>query len=129
MYHVLPLPIKIKDTNTRFNFIVPEHEYLLMDIAKQYYAMLRVDEIKECKQINTYHMVCKQNNPVQITHLYQEYKGALLHSIRKIQSGFSQKIAETNQTIGTLLDENERLYVALDQMYLHSCALNKNLHT
>jgi hypothetical protein len=25
VYHVLPLPIKIKDTNERFTFILPEH--------------------------------------------------------------------------------------------------------
>ena len=32
--HVLPLTIKIKDTDTRFTFIHPEREYLLMDVAK-----------------------------------------------------------------------------------------------
>jgi hypothetical protein len=36
VYHVLPLLIKIKNTDTRFTFILPEREYLLMDIAKQY---------------------------------------------------------------------------------------------
>jgi hypothetical protein len=36
MYHILPLPIKIKNTDIRFTFILPEHEYLLMDVAKQY---------------------------------------------------------------------------------------------
>jgi hypothetical protein len=38
MYHVLPLPIKIKDTITRFTFILLEREYLLMDVTKRYYA-------------------------------------------------------------------------------------------
>ena len=33
-----------------------------MGIAKQYYASLKVDEIKECKLIHFYHKVCKQNN-------------------------------------------------------------------
>jgi hypothetical protein len=51
VYHVLPLPIRIKDTDTRFTFILPEREYLLMDTVKRYYARLRVDEIKECKII------------------------------------------------------------------------------
>jgi hypothetical protein len=128
VYHDPPLPIKIKDTNIRFTFIFPEHEYLLMNVAKQYYARLRVDEIKECKQINTYHMVCKQNNPVQTTQLHEEYKVEMLQSIRNIRSSRSQRIAENNQTIGTQLDDNEWLYVALDQTYLLSCALNKNLH-
>jgi hypothetical protein len=64
VYHVLPLPIKIKDAETRFTFILPEREYLLMDVAKQYYVRLKADEIKECKLISSYHTVCKQNNPV-----------------------------------------------------------------
>jgi hypothetical protein len=100
VYHVLPLPIKIMDTNTRFTIIRPERAYLLRDVAKQYYARLRVDKIKECKWINTYHKVCKHNNPVQITHLYQEYKVEMLHSIRNIPSSCSQRIAESNQTLG-----------------------------
>jgi len=57
LYHVLPLPIKIKGTNTSFTFILPEREYLLMDVAKRYYARLKVNEIKECKIINSYHSV------------------------------------------------------------------------
>ena len=51
VYHVLPLPIRIKDTSTRFTFILPEREYLLMDTAKRYYARLRVNNIQECKLI------------------------------------------------------------------------------
>jgi hypothetical protein len=128
VYHVPPLPIKIKDTNTMFNFLLPELEYLLMDVAKQYYARLRVDEIKECKQINTYHTFCKQNNPVQTTQLHEQYKVEMLQSIRNISTSRSQRTAETNQNIGTHLDDNEWLYVALEQTYLQSSALNKNLN-
>jgi hypothetical protein len=49
VYHVLPLPIRIKDTDNRFTFILPEREYLLMDTAERYYAKLREGEITECK--------------------------------------------------------------------------------
>ena len=72
VYQVLPLPIQIKNTDTRFTFILPEREYLLMDVAKQYYARLKVDEINECKLISSYHRVCKQNSPVQVTHLHEK---------------------------------------------------------
>jgi hypothetical protein len=49
VYHVLPLTIKIKDTVSKFTFILPEREYLLMDVFKYYYTMLRVDEFKDIK--------------------------------------------------------------------------------
>jgi len=76
LYHVLPLPIKIKGTDTRFTFILPEREYLLMDVAKWYYARLKVNEIKECKIILI--TVCKQNNPVHISQLHEECEVEML---------------------------------------------------
>jgi ribosomal protein L10 len=112
LYHVLPLPIKIKGSDTKFTFIIPEREYLLMDVAKRYYARLKVNEIKECKLINAYHRVCKQNNPVHISQLHEECEVEMLQSVRTIPSSCSQRIAEINQTIWTQLDNNEWLYVA-----------------
>jgi hypothetical protein len=67
VYHFLLLPIRIKDTDTRFTFILPESEYLLMDTAELYHARLGVNEIKECKLITLRHRVCKQSSPVQLT--------------------------------------------------------------
>ena len=112
VYHVLPLPMKIKNTDTRFTFILPEREYPLMDIAKQYYVRLKADEIKECKLISSYHRVCRQNNPVRVTYLHEECEVEMLQSIRTIPSSCSQRIAEINQTIWTQLEDNEWLYVA-----------------
>ena len=101
VYHVLPLPIPIKNTDTRFTFILPEREYLFMDTAKRYYARLRVTEIKECKLITSRHRVCKQNNPVQLTHEYEECEVEMLQSLWAISSSCSQRIAEINRTIWT----------------------------
>jgi hypothetical protein len=38
LYHIFPLPIKIKDADIQFTSIVPEREYMLMDMPKRYYA-------------------------------------------------------------------------------------------
>jgi hypothetical protein len=112
VYHVLPLPTKIRDTDSRFTFIFPDREYLLMDVAKQYYAQLRADELKECKLVSPYHRVCKQNHPIQLVHVHEECEVDMLQSIRTIPSSCSQRISEINQTIWTQLDENKWLYVA-----------------
>ena len=112
VYHILPLSIRIKVTETRFTFILPECEYLLMDTAKRYYAKLRVNEIQKCKLITLCHRVCKQSSPVQMTHLHEECEVEMLQSLRAIPSSCSQRIAEINQTVWTQLDGNEWLYVA-----------------
>jgi len=117
------LPIKIKGTDNRFTFILPEREYLLMDVAKRYYAMVKVNEIKECKPISFYHTVCKQNNPVQTAQLHEECEVEMLQSIRTIRSSCSQ-IAEINQTIWTQLD-NKWLYVALRPDILNVLCFNQ----
>jgi hypothetical protein len=43
LYSVLPLPIQLKTTESKFIFLLPEHEYLVMHIAKQYFARLRAN--------------------------------------------------------------------------------------
>jgi len=43
-----------------------------MDMAKRYYTKLKVSELKECKLISSRYRICKQNNPVQLTHLHEE---------------------------------------------------------
>jgi hypothetical protein len=123
--HVLPLPIKIKTTDTRFTFILPGCEYLLMEVAKQYYVRLKVDEIKECKLINSYHRVCKQNSPVQVTHLCEECEVEMLQSIRTVPSSCSQRIAEINQTTWTRRITNGCMSPH-NQTYSPSYVLSKN---
>jgi hypothetical protein len=52
LYHVLPLPIRIKGTDNKYIFIQPKIEYLLMDTAKRYFSGLEVNEIHGCKVLN-----------------------------------------------------------------------------
>ena len=51
LYHVLPFPIGVKGTVSKFIFIQPEHDYLLMDTAKRFFTRLGVDEVNECKTL------------------------------------------------------------------------------
>jgi len=83
-----------------------------MDTAKQYFARLRADELNNCKLISSRHRVCKQTQPLQLTHLDDECEAQMLQAIRTIPSTCSQRIAELNQTVSTQLDNNEWLFVA-----------------
>ena len=67
LHHVLPIPIKVRGTDSKFIFIQPEQDCLLMDTAKRYFIGLRVDEIHECNAINKVLKICKQTQPVQLT--------------------------------------------------------------
>jgi hypothetical protein len=51
LYHVLPFPIRVKGTDSKFIFIPPEHDYLLMDTAKRIFTRLGVDEVNECQTL------------------------------------------------------------------------------
>jgi len=95
----------------KFIFLLPEREYLLMDTAKQYFARLRADELTNCKSISSRHRVCRQTQPLQLTHLDDECGAPMLQAVRTIPSTCSQRIAELNQTIWTQLD-NEWIFVA-----------------
>jgi hypothetical protein len=112
VYHILPLPIKIKNSEFKFTFILPEREYLLMDMAKLYCARLRAEEFKECKLMDNNHRLGKQNYPVQVEHENEECGDELLQSIRSIPGSCSQRTVELNQTLWTQLNNNEWLYVA-----------------
>ena len=102
LYHALPLPKQVKNT---------EREYLLMDVAKQYFTRLRTDELHNCKTISSRHRVCRQTQPVQLTHLDEEREAQMLQCVRTIPSTCSQKITELNQTIWTQVNNNGWLFV------------------
>jgi hypothetical protein len=42
VYLVLPLPINIRNATNKFIFILPEHEYLLMDIGIEYLLYMEI---------------------------------------------------------------------------------------
>jgi hypothetical protein len=83
-----------------------------MDTAKRYFAKLKEGEITDCEVVTPRHKVCKQRNPVQLTHLHEECEVEMLQYLRAIPSSCSQRIAVINHTIWTQLDNNEWLYIA-----------------
>jgi hypothetical protein len=107
LYHVLPLPIQVKNTESKFIFLLPEREYLLMDVAKQYITRLRTDELNNCKTTSSRHRVCRQSHPIQLIHLDEECEAQMLQGVRTIPSTGPQRITELNQTIWKQLDNNK----------------------
>ena len=111
LYHVLPLPIKVRGTDTKFIFIQLEHDYLL-DTSKRYFTGLKVDEVHECKAINKVLKINKQTQPVQLTHLDEVCEAQIIEPIRSIPASCSQRIVDLNHTLWTQLDGHEWLFVA-----------------
>ena len=111
-YHVLPIPIKVRGTNSKSIFIQPENDCLLMDTAKQYFTGLKVEEIHECKTIKKVLKVCKQTQPMQLTHLDEICEAQIIEPIRTILASCSQRIVNFNHTLWKQLDGNGWLFVA-----------------
>jgi len=112
LYHVLPLPIKIKGTDSEFIFIQRENDYLLMDTAKRHFTGLKVDEIHECKTVNKDLKVCKQSQPMQLTHLDEICEAQMIEPIKAIPASCSQRVVDLNHTLWKQLNWNEWLFVA-----------------
>jgi hypothetical protein len=43
LYHILPFPIRVKRTDSKYIFNQPERDYLLMDTAKRFFTRLGVE--------------------------------------------------------------------------------------
>ena len=99
LYHVLPFPIRIKGTESKFIFIQPENEYLLMDTAKRYFTGLKVDEVYECKIVNKELRVCKQCQPLHLAHLDEICEAQMIEPIRTIPASCSQRIVDLNHIV------------------------------
>jgi hypothetical protein len=82
-----------------------------MNTAERYFTGLRVDEIHECKTINKVLKICKQTQPVQLTHLDQVCEAQMIEPIRSIPASCSQRIVDLKHTLRTQLDGNEWLFV------------------
>ena len=112
-YHVLPLPIKVRGTNSKLIFIQTVNDYLLMDTDKRYFTALKVDEIQECNTINKVLKVCKQTQPVQLIHLDEVCDAQMIEPIRTIPASCSQRIVDLNHTLWKQLDGNGCLWLQL----------------
>jgi len=83
-----------------------------MDTAKRYFTRLGADRINLCKIVSKTHKVCKQTQPVQLTHLDEECEAQMMEPIRSSPASCSQRNVELNHTLWTQLGNNEWLYVA-----------------
>jgi hypothetical protein len=73
VYGVLPVPIKVNDTKSKYTFIQPENEYILIDSTKQYYVKFRQEDVRKCRKMNK-QIICEQNFPLLISHSASDVK-------------------------------------------------------
>jgi len=80
-----------------------------METAGRYFTKLGVDEIHECKTISKDLKICKQTQPVQLTHLDEECEAQIIEPIRSIPASCSKRIVELNHTLWTPTETNGHL--------------------
>jgi hypothetical protein len=68
VYRVLPFPIKVNNTRSKYTFIQPEREYILIDSTKQSYVKFRTDDISRCRKMDAENIICKQDVPLLVSH-------------------------------------------------------------
>ena len=112
MYHIHIFPSKINGTASKFIFVQPEKEIILVDKTKQYYTRLSLSELARCKVPTPALYVCNQHSPVQLMHSGTECEARLLQYITRIPPTCSQRITELTSTLWTQLQGNTWLYVA-----------------
>jgi hypothetical protein len=83
-----------------------------MDPAKRYFTGLGADGINLRNIASKTQKVCKQTQPVQLTHLDEDSEAQMKQLIRSIPASCCQRIVELNHTLSTQRDNNEWLYVA-----------------
>jgi hypothetical protein len=112
VYRVLPFPTKINDTKSKYTFIQPEKEYILIDSTKQYYVKFRQEDIRKCKRINNKQVICEQEFPLFISHSASDCEVLMLQLIRTVPKTCAQSILELKETLWITLNDNSWIYVA-----------------
>jgi hypothetical protein len=112
VYRVLPFPIEDNDTESKYTCIQPEREYILIDSTKRYYVKFRYEDVSKCRQMRRRQIICKQDFPLLITHLANDYEVLMLQSIRLAPKTCAQRILELKETLWISLKDNSWIYVA-----------------
>jgi hypothetical protein len=106
VYRVLPVPIKVNDTKSKYTFIQPEKEYILIDSTKQYYVKFRQEDVRKCRKITNKQIICEQNFPLLISHSASDCKVLILQPIRTVPKTCAQRILELKETLWIPLKDN-----------------------
>jgi hypothetical protein len=112
VYKVLPFPIKINNTKTKYTFIQPEKEYILIDSTKQYYVKFGHEDIRKCKRMSSKQIICEQDFPLLISHSASDCEVLMLQPIRTVPKTCTQRILELKETLWIPLKDNSWIYVA-----------------
>jgi hypothetical protein len=110
VYRVLPFPIKIN--NTKYTFIQPEKEYILIDGMKQYYVKFRHEDISKCRRMSNKEIICEQGFPLLISHSASDCEILMLQPIRIVPKTCAQRILELKETLWILVKDNSWIYLA-----------------
>lgn len=112
VYHLIPLPVSVKGNSSKFIFINPEKDYLLMDKFKRYYVKLSEEQFFVCKVLTETWRICKYSSPVFSTLLHEDCEAKMLLHYENIPTFCDKRITSLSRTLWISVSENQWVYVA-----------------
>lgn len=110
LYHLTPLPFS-PNKNNEFIYIQPTSEYFAIDNNNQHYLIISNNDFKDCK-FNVKIYVCKQKQPVYLTHNNDNCESKLLQNLNHIPSNCEVRIIKiSNNIFHQLKNSNSWLFL------------------
>lgn len=126
LYHLIPLPVK--QNSNKYLFIQPTSEYFAIDDNRQHYLVIQND-VKYCKNVNVNYYVCKQTQPLHLTHNNDNCESKLYLIPNKIPSNCDIRIVNIENNIWHQLQtSNSWLFLLTKPETLSiNCKTSKNV--
>ena len=108
IYRLIPIPVPLD--RTKFLYVDTGKSFLWIDQARQYYFMTDEGWRDSCKILNTMQYVCKQNQPLHSSHLYENCMVKLLQPRGSVSRICEKRIVEISNSVWTQLANHEWIY-------------------
>ena len=99
VYKLIPLPVPLTNSG-KYVYVDTDKEILSIDKARQYYFMLAMTDLSQCKEMQPSVFICKQRRPLLSTHMHDNCAVKLMQPRSNIFDNCEKKnITDTVYTL------------------------------